>query len=83
MLMLLYPIENMVVPALHRKSHITNSTSPENKKDQTFISINCLECITIIINYGAALTNFYKDSISNDPNPITLASQITSVLRTG
>jgi hypothetical protein len=31
----------------------------KNNKDQTFISINCLDFITIIINYCAALMAFY------------------------
>jgi hypothetical protein len=44
----------------------------KNNKDSTFISINCLEYITIIINYCAALTAFYKDLICNDPNPVVL-----------
>ncbi len=44
----------------------------KNNKDSTFISINCLEYITIITNYCTALTAFYKDSICNDPNPVVL-----------
>jgi hypothetical protein len=44
----------------------------KNNKDQMFISINCLEFITIIINYCAVLTAFYKDSITNDPYPVVL-----------
>jgi hypothetical protein len=44
----------------------------KNNKSSTFISINCLEYITIIINYCAALTAFYEDLASNDPNPAVL-----------
>jgi hypothetical protein len=44
----------------------------KNNKDSTFISINCLEYITIIINYCAALTAFYEDLPCNDPNPVVL-----------
>ena len=44
----------------------------KNNKDQTFISINCLEFVTIIINYCAALTAFYEDSITADPYPVVL-----------
>ncbi len=40
----------------------------KNNKDSTFISINCLEYITIVINYCAALTAFYEDF----PNPVVL-----------
>jgi hypothetical protein len=44
----------------------------KNNKDSTFISINCLEYITIIINYCAALTAFYEDLVCDDPNPVVL-----------
>ncbi len=44
----------------------------KNNEDSIFISINCLEYITIIINYCTALTAFYKDLICNDPNPVVL-----------
>jgi hypothetical protein len=44
----------------------------KNNEDSTFISINCLEYITIIINYCAALTAFYKKLACNDPNPVVL-----------
>jgi hypothetical protein len=44
----------------------------KNNKDQTFISINCLEFITIILNYCVALMVFYKDSITDDPYPVVL-----------
>jgi hypothetical protein len=44
----------------------------KNNKDQTFISINCLEFITIILNYCAALTAFHKDSNIDDPYPVVL-----------
>jgi hypothetical protein len=44
----------------------------KNNEDGTFISINCLEYITIIINYCAALTAFYEDLACNNPNPVVL-----------
>jgi hypothetical protein len=44
-----------------------------SKKEERFISINCLEYITIIINYCAALV-FYADNKSSDedPHPVVL-----------
>jgi hypothetical protein len=57
-----FPEEIVLQTLLHLK----------NNKDQTFISINCLEFITIILNYCAALMAFYKDSITDDPYPVVL-----------
>jgi hypothetical protein len=44
-----------------------------SEKDERFISINCLEYITIIINYCAALV-FYAENKSrdDDPHPVVL-----------
>jgi hypothetical protein len=44
-----------------------------SKKDERFVSINCLEYITIIINYCAALV-FYAENKSSDddPHPVVL-----------
>ncbi len=44
----------------------------KNNKDQTFTSINCLEFVTIILNYCTALMAFYKDSITGNPYPVVL-----------
>ena len=44
----------------------------KSSKDQEFISINCLEFVTIIINYCAALTAFHEDHITDDPYPVVL-----------
>ena len=40
--------------------------------DETFISINCLEYVTIIINYCASLTFFVKSKMTDDPHPLVL-----------
>ena len=44
----------------------------ENDSDSTFISINCLEYITIIINYCAALVVFDSRKVNDDPHPVVL-----------
>ena len=44
----------------------------KNNKDETFISINCLEYVTIIINYCVAITAISESNIINDPNPVVL-----------
>jgi hypothetical protein len=45
-----------------------------NNKSKTFISINinCLEYVTIIINYCAAITALLKRQVTNDPHPVVL-----------
>ena len=43
-----------------------------NNKDKKFISINCLEYITIIMNYCAAIVAFATKEVTNDPYPIVL-----------
>jgi hypothetical protein len=44
----------------------------KNNADETFISINCLEYVTIIINYCASLTAFLERKITDDPHPVVL-----------
>ena len=44
----------------------------ENGKDETFISINCLEFVTIIINYCATIVKFANCKINDDPYPVVL-----------
>jgi hypothetical protein len=44
----------------------------KNNEDDTFISINCLEYVTIIINYCASLTAFQESKITDDPHPVVL-----------
>ena len=43
-----------------------------NNEDETFISINCLKYVTVIINYCASLTAFVKSKMTNDPHPLVL-----------
>jgi hypothetical protein len=44
----------------------------KNNSDETFISINCLEYVTIIINYCASKAVFESKKITNDPHPVVL-----------
>jgi len=44
----------------------------KNNEDETFISINCLEYVTIIVNYCAAISVFAEDNITIDPHPVVL-----------
>ncbi len=44
-----------------------------NNKSETFISINCLKYVTIIINYCAAITALLETQITNDPHPVVLS----------
>ena len=41
--------------------------------DKSFISINCLKYVTIIINYCASLVTFDTQKVSNDPYPVVLS----------
>ena len=43
-----------------------------SEKDERFISINCLEYITIIINYCAAKVYYAKNRSDDDPHPVVL-----------
>jgi hypothetical protein len=44
----------------------------KDNKGKTFISINCLEYVTIIINYCAAITALLDSDITCDPHPVVL-----------
>ncbi len=44
----------------------------KDNKGETFISINCLEYVTIIINYCAAITALLGRDITNDSHPVVL-----------
>ena len=55
---------------------------PKNNKDETLISINCVEYVTTIINYCAAITAISEsDNIINNPNWCFFAWRTTSVPR--
>ncbi len=43
-----------------------------NDKDGSFISINCLEYVTIIINYCASVCAFGNGKMTDDPHPVVL-----------
>ena len=60
-----FPLEIMERTLLHLK----------NDKDDNFISINCLEYTTVIINYCAAITAMKENSFdySIDPHPVILS----------
>jgi hypothetical protein len=44
----------------------------KNNEGKTIISINCLEYVTIIINYCAAISAVHKDEDITDPHPVVL-----------
>ena len=44
----------------------------KNNDDQSFISINVLEYVTVIINYCGALTTYMEDGFTDDPHPVVL-----------
>jgi hypothetical protein len=44
----------------------------KDDSDKHFISINCLEYFTIIMNYCASLVVFATQKINNDPHPVVL-----------
>jgi len=44
----------------------------KNNEDETFISINCLEYVTIIINCCAAISAALEDETTTDPHPVVL-----------
>jgi hypothetical protein len=44
----------------------------KDNKDETFTSINCLEYVTIIIDYCAALVVFDTRNVNSDPYPVVL-----------
>jgi hypothetical protein len=43
-----------------------------NNENETFISINCLEYVTIIINYCAAITTLLERQVTIDPHLVVL-----------
>jgi hypothetical protein len=59
---LLFPKEVVERMLLHLKDN----------SDKTFISINCLEYVTIILNYCASLVVFVTHKVNNDPHPAVL-----------
>jgi hypothetical protein len=44
----------------------------KDDSDKNFISINCLKCVTIIIDYCAALTSLVSNKFNIDPHPVVL-----------
>ena len=44
----------------------------KNNSNESFISINCLEYFTIIVNYCASLVVFASRKINDDPHPVVL-----------
>jgi hypothetical protein len=44
----------------------------KDNSDKNFISINCLEYVTIIIDYCAALTSLASNKFNDDPHPVVL-----------
>jgi hypothetical protein len=44
----------------------------KDNKDKSFILINCLEYVMIIINYCAAITAFLDSHITNNLHPVVL-----------
>ena len=44
----------------------------KNNDNETFISINCLEYVTIVINYCAAISAITEVNDINDPHPVVL-----------
>jgi hypothetical protein len=43
-----------------------------NNSDKTFILINCLEYVTIILNYCASLAVFATYKVNDDPHPVVM-----------
>jgi len=44
----------------------------KNNDNETFISINCLEYVTIIVNYCPAISVILEDDDIADPHPLVL-----------
>jgi hypothetical protein len=59
---LTFPKEIVERTLLHLKDNL----------DKNFISINCLEYVTIIIAYCAALTSLGSNKFNDDPHPVIL-----------
>jgi hypothetical protein len=64
--------KNLVVSFVPRLHYRENPIHLKNNKDETFISINCLEYVTILINYCAAITAISESDIIDDPYPVVL-----------
>ncbi len=45
----------------------------KDNSDKTFILINCLEYVTIILNYCASLVVFASCKVNDDPHPVVLS----------
>jgi hypothetical protein len=45
---------------------------PKDNLDKSYISINCLKYVTIIINYCASLVVFETREVNDDPHPVVL-----------
>ena len=58
-----FPEEILLRTLLHMKEN----------DDGTFVSINCLEYVTVIINYCAALTVLSTEKVTDDPHPVILS----------
>jgi hypothetical protein len=58
----LFPPEVIARMLLHLKDN----------SDKSFTLINCLEYVTIILNYCASLIVFAKQKINDNPHPIVL-----------
>jgi hypothetical protein len=53
----------------------------KDNSDKSFILINCLEFVTIILNYCASLVVFENCKVNDDPHPIVLCvTENTSAL---
>jgi hypothetical protein len=64
----------LVAFVLPKRSNRENALAVhlKNNSDETFISINCLEYVTIIINYCASKAVFEGKKITDDPHPVVL-----------
>jgi len=49
-----------------------NFIAHEDQYNETFILINCLEYVTIIVNYCAAISVILEDNDIADPHPVVL-----------
>jgi hypothetical protein len=59
---LIFPMEVIERTLLHLKDN----------SDKSFILINCLEFVTIILNYCASLVVFENCKVNDDPHPVVL-----------
>jgi hypothetical protein len=61
-----------VVYILPEQDCSKNIIASEKNESKNFISINCLEYVTIIINYCAAITALLESQITTNPHPVVL-----------